>query len=57
MDASFKQYRFNPGMDLEQLVYLFEAQAWLDAAEEGATINETEGWVQNLNQSKMGWTL
>ena len=52
MDPAFKQYRFNPGMDLAQLVP-FDAQAFLDAAKEGATINETEGWVQNLNQSKV----
>ncbi|KAB2839252.1 MAG: hypothetical protein F9K47_16315, partial [Burkholderiales bacterium] len=52
MDPAFKQYRFNPGMDLEQLVP-FDADSFLAAAKEGATINETEGWVQNLNQSKV----
>ena len=48
MDGSFKQYAYTQGMDLKTQVPL-DAQALLDQAKTGATINETEGWVQNLN--------
>jgi hypothetical protein len=50
MDASFKQYEFTPGMNLQQNV-AFDAQALVDTIEQSATINETEGWVQNLPQA------
>ncbi|MCF6258157.1 MAG: hypothetical protein L3K25_17970 [Gammaproteobacteria bacterium] len=49
MDASFKQYDFSAGMDLQQNVP-FDAQALVDAITDGTTINEAEGWVQNLPQ-------
>lgn len=49
VDASFKQYSHTPGMDLKTTVPL-DAQALLDAARQGATVNEAQGWVQNLNQ-------
>ena len=50
MDASFKQYTFAQGMNLQTAVPL-DAQALLTAAQQGATVNEQEGWVQNLNQA------
>ncbi|MDZ4262259.1 MAG: transglutaminase domain-containing protein [Pseudomonadota bacterium] len=50
MDPSFKQYTFTGGMDLATNV-AFDAQTLLDQAQQGATVNETEGWVQNLNQA------
>jgi hypothetical protein len=50
MDASFKQYEFTPGMNLQQNV-AFDAQALVDTIEQNATINENEGWVQNLPQA------
>ena len=50
MDASFKQYTFAQGMDLQAAVPL-DAQALITAAQQGATVNEQEGWVQNLNQA------
>jgi hypothetical protein len=50
MDASFKQYTFTQGMDLQTAVPL-DAQALLTAAQQGATVNEAEGWVQNLNSA------
>jgi transglutaminase-like putative cysteine protease len=50
LDGSFKQYSYAPGMDLKTAVPL-DTQALLDAAKQGATVNEAEGWVQNLNQA------
>ena len=47
LDASFKQYEFSQGMDLEQQVP-FDAQALVDDIQASATINEDEGWVQNV---------
>ncbi|MFN4291163.1 MAG: hypothetical protein ACK4E7_09835 [Permianibacter sp.] len=38
------------GMNLSQAVP-FDAQAFLDASMQGATVNEQEGWVQGLNQT------
>lgn len=50
LDASFKQYQYAKGMDLQKAVPL-DAQALLTSAQQGATVNEAEGWVQNLNQA------
>ena len=50
LDASVKQYTYAQGMDLQTAVPL-DAQALLNAAQSGATVNEQEGWVQNLNQT------
>jgi len=50
LDASFKQYTFDDGMDLQATVP-FDAQALLDAAQRGAQSNAAEGWVQNLNSA------
>lgn len=47
LDPSFKQYEFSQGMDLEQQVP-FDAQALVDEIQASATINEDEGWVQNV---------
>ena len=41
MDASFKQYRFQAGMDLEQMLP-FDAEGFIAAAKEGATANERQ---------------
>ena len=46
-DPSFKQYEFSQGMDLEQQVP-FDAQGLVDDIQASATINEDEGWVQNV---------
>ncbi|BEP92016.1 hypothetical protein GmRootA79_04000 [Acidovorax sp. A79] len=50
LDASVKQYTYAAGLDLQSAVPL-DAQALLSAAQSGATVNEQEGWVQNLNQA------
>ena len=46
-DPSFKQYEYSQGLDLEQQVP-FDAQALVDDIQASATINEDEGWVQNV---------
>ncbi|NLD13847.1 MAG: hypothetical protein GX665_01995 [Gammaproteobacteria bacterium] len=48
MDGSYKQYTYSQGMDLQSAVP-FDAQALLNAAQQGAEINEAEGWVRGLN--------
>jgi len=52
LDPSFKQYTYTQGIDLKTAVPL-DAQALLDQAKIGATVNETEGWVQNLNAANL----
>ncbi|MBI1904646.1 MAG: transglutaminase domain-containing protein, partial [Rhodocyclales bacterium] len=52
MDPSYKQYTYTAGVDLGQQVS-FDAQAFADAARIGASIDDTQGWVQNLNQSNI----
>jgi transglutaminase-like putative cysteine protease len=52
MDASFKQYTYTNGLDIKANVP-FNAQTFLDQSKVGATINESEGWVQNLNQANI----
>ena len=52
LDGSYKQYTYQNGMDLQGSVPL-DTQAFLDAAKQGATVNEAEGWVQNLNQANI----
>ncbi|MFY0699690.1 MAG: transglutaminase domain-containing protein [Bermanella sp.] len=46
-DPSFKQYEYSQGLDLEQQVP-FDAQGLVDDIQATATINEDEGWVQNV---------
>jgi hypothetical protein len=50
MDPSFKQYTYTEGMDLATNV-AFDAQALAAAAQDGATINQAEGWAQGFNQT------
>lgn len=52
LDPSYKQYNFNAGMNLKSEV-AFDAQGFIDAAKQGATVNEAEGSVQNLNQTNI----
>ena len=52
MDGSYKQYSFKPGMDLAAAVPL-DANALLNAAQQGAQTNQAEGWVQNLNTAAL----
>ncbi|WP_019867113.1 transglutaminase domain-containing protein [Methylovulum miyakonense] len=48
LDAAFKQYQYSDGMDIKTAVPL-DAQSLADQIQAGATVNENEGWVQNLN--------
>ena len=52
MDASFKQYHYSEGMALDEQVP-FDAQALADSIEQNSTINEAEGWVQNVPQAEI----
>ena len=52
MDASFKQYDFTAGMELETAVP-FDAQALVDSIQSTAVVNEAEGWVQNVPQANI----
>jgi hypothetical protein len=49
IDPSYKQHTFKEGLNLKDSV-AFDAQGFVDAAKQGATVNEAQGWVQNLNQ-------
>jgi hypothetical protein len=50
IDPSFKQYQYTEAIDLSNAIELDE-QTIVDNITSGATINENEGWVQNINQS------
>src|SRR5258708_31372895 len=56
LDASFKQYQFTQGMDLKANVS-FDVNSFISQIQQGATINEAEGWVQNVNQTLVQQTL
>ncbi|MBF1803562.1 transglutaminase-like domain-containing protein [Alloalcanivorax profundimaris] len=49
MDASFKQYQYSEGMDLQDQVP-FDAEGLARTIEQESTINEEEGWVQGVPQ-------
>jgi len=50
MDASFKQYEYTQGMDLQNNVN-FDAEAFAQHITDTASINETEGSVQNIDHT------
>lgn len=52
MDASFKQYDYTEGMDLKDEVP-FDAQGLADTIQQQSTINEDEGWVQDVPQQEI----
>lgn len=52
MDAAYKPYTYTDGLDVQGEVP-FDADGFLTAAQSGATVNEQEGWVQNLNQANI----
>lgn len=52
MDASFKQYQFAQGMDIKSNVPL-DSQNLLTQIQQGATVDTTQGYVQNLNQANL----
>jgi hypothetical protein len=56
MDASFKQYEFTEGMDIQGNVP-FDAEGFVDQIVNTAQINEDEGWVSGIDQTFMETTL
>lgn len=56
MDASFKQYEFEGGMNLKDKV-TFDEQALTQSIEQSTLINEEEGWVQNVPQTDLEFQL
>ena len=50
LDAAFKQYQYTDGMDVKAAVPL-DVQHLQDQIQTGATMNDSEGWVQNLNST------
>ncbi|MFZ6755982.1 transglutaminase domain-containing protein [Undibacterium sp. Ji50W] len=52
MDASFKQYEFTAGMDIKNKIP-FNSQDLLTQIQQGATVNDAGGYVQNLNQGNL----
>ncbi|MDF1761832.1 MAG: transglutaminase-like domain-containing protein [Oleibacter sp.] len=52
MDASFKQYDYKEGLNLAEQVP-FDAESLVTSIEQNTTINEDEGWVQNLPQQNI----
>ncbi len=52
MDASFKQYDFTAGMNLQDNVP-FDAQALVDSLQAKSTVNDSEGWVQNVPSAEI----
>ncbi len=48
LDASFKQYAYTQGLDIKTAVP-FDAQSFINQIQATATINETEGYVTNVN--------
>lgn len=48
LDASYKQYNYTQGIDIKSAVP-FDAQSFVGQIKATATINETEGYVTNLN--------
>jgi len=49
LDGSFKQYQFTQGMDVKTNVP-FDANGFITQIQQGATVSEAQGWVQNVNQ-------
>ena len=50
MDGSFKQYAYTQGMDIKTNVP-FDAQSFITQIQQSATMNTTEGWISNVDQS------
>ncbi|GAA6173936.1 hypothetical protein NBRC116592_36060 [Colwellia sp. KU-HH00111] len=50
LDPSFKQYQYTEAIDIKSAIDL-NGQTIIDNITAGATINESEGWAQNINQT------
>jgi len=56
LDASFKQYNYTQGIDTKSAVP-FDAQSFIDQITSTATINETEGYLTNVNSTYIQQTM
>lgn len=56
MDASFKQYEFTKGMDIQGNVP-FDGEGFVEQITQAAQINEQEGWVSGIDQNLIQTTL
>ena len=56
LDASYKQYNYTQGIDIKSAVP-FDAQSFINQIQSTATINETEGYVTNVNSSYIHQTM
>lgn len=56
LDASFKQYQFTQGMNLATNVP-FDQATFLSQLQQNATVNEAEGWIQNVNPALIQQTI
>ncbi len=56
IDGSYKEYKYTPGLDIKTAVP-FEAQTFIDQIKSSATINETEGYVTNVNSGLVQQTM
>ncbi len=56
MDASFKQYEFTEGLDIQGNVP-FDAEGFAEHITNTAQINEEEGWVSGIDQTFMETTV
>lgn len=52
LDASFKQYTYTAPLDIKAAVP-FDAQALITDVQSSATVNEAQGYVQNVDQTKI----
>lgn len=56
LDASFKQYNYTQGIDIQSAVP-FNAQSFIEQIQSTATINEQEGYATNVNSSYIQQTM
>jgi len=56
LDASFKQYNYTQGIDIKSAVP-FDAESFINQIQSTATINETEGYVTNVNSTYIQQTM
>ena len=56
LDASFKQYNYTQGVDIENNVP-FDAQSFIDQIQATATINEEQGYVTGVDSAYINQTM
>lgn len=56
IDGSYKLYKYTPGIDIKTAVP-FDGQTFIDQIKSSATINETAGYVTNVNSGLVQQTM